>query len=148
MRFAILGVSAILLAGCGNKTVSWDEFHSRTVTLPDNKKIVAEVMTTQQEMARGMMFRDTLAENRGMLFIHAEPGRYGYWMYQVRIPLDIIWMDENRRIVEIAPNVPGCEGPPEKCRSYGGVVRSMYVLELAGGVAAKHALKVGDTLRF
>ncbi len=136
------------MTACGPKTVSWDEYHTRTVGLPDRKEIAAEVVSTPEAMARGMMFRDRLEENRGMLFIHSRPGAYGYWMYQVRIPLDIIWMDENGRIVEIEANLPGCAGPREACPTYGGKAESMYVLELAGGVAAKHNLKVGDTLRF
>lgn len=148
MRYVVLFLTAILLASCGQPTVSWEEFHTRTVRLPDGSKIRAEVVNTPAAMARGLMFREKLAPNHGMLFIHAQPGRYPYWMYHTLIPLDMIWMDQNRRIVEIAADVPPCKTEKEECPSYGGNENALYVLELGGGIAAKHGLKVGDTLRF
>jgi uncharacterized membrane protein (UPF0127 family) len=70
-------------------------------------------------------------------------------MYQVRIPLDIIWMDHDRRIVEISANTPAClSRSAHECPSYGGHEKARYVLELAGGGAALYGLKVGDTLGF
>lgn len=148
MRFAALLLASLSVISCGPKTVSWDEFHTRTVTLPNGKKVVAEVVTEQVDMMRGMMYRDSLAPNRGMLFIHGTPGAYGYWMYNVKIPLDIIWLDRNQTVVEMVANAQPCPGPASQCPSYGGKTSSLYVLELAGGVAAKHGIKVGDRLRF
>jgi hypothetical protein len=148
MRLAALLLSVFALVSCGPQTASLDELRTRTVQLPDGSRIVAEVVSTQFEMARGMMHRDKLDPDRGMLFIHQSPGRHRYWMHQVLIPLDMIWMNKDGRIVEIAANAPPCAGPPGECAYYGGHGISLYVLELAGGVAAKHGLKVGDVLRF
>ncbi|HWR52037.1 MAG TPA: DUF192 domain-containing protein [Bryobacteraceae bacterium] len=148
MRFAALLLASMALISCGPKTVSWEEFHTRTVVLPDGKKVVAEVVTEQVDMMRGMMYRDSLAQDRAMLFTHGSVGKFGYWMYNVKIPLDILWLNANRTVVEIVPNARPCPGPASQCPSYGGKVDSLYVLELAGGVAAKHGIKVGDTLRF
>jgi len=105
-------------------------------------------MTHPVDMTRGMMFRESLAPDRGMLFFHPEPGLYQYWMYQVLIPLDIIWLDNQRRIVEISPQTPPCKTAASQCPHYGGTQRARYVLELAGGMAEKHGLKLGDTLDF
>jgi hypothetical protein len=70
-------------------------------------------------------------------------------MYQVRIPLDIIWMDHQRRIVEISANTPACTSKSSHdCPSYGGHEKARYVLELAGGGAALYNLRVGDVLSF
>src|ERR671936_2755034 len=85
-----------LVSGCGPQPVTLDEYRTREVTLPNGTKIRAEVMIHPTDMMRGMMFRDSLAPDRGMLFIHEQPGKYSYWMHQVKIPLDIIWMDSNR----------------------------------------------------
>jgi len=120
----------------------------RQVTLPNGAHINAEVMIHPDDMARGMMFRDALPDGEGMLFIHPRPGRYGYWMYNVRIPLDIIWMDDERRIVEIAAETPPCLGEASQCPSYGGTMDSQFVLELGGGQAARHGLKPGDRIAF
>lgn len=137
-----------LLVGCGSKPTSQEEFYSRIVTLPRGQQIRAEVLTNPTDIARGMMFRDSLAPDRGMLFMHPTPGLYSYWMYQVRIPLDIIWLDSSRRIVEISANTPPCRTKASQCPSYGGHEQSLFVLELAGGMADKYGLRVGDFISF
>jgi uncharacterized protein len=144
-----LMVATLALAGCGEKPVAPDEFNTRLVKLPSGRTIRAEIMVRPEDMMRGMMFRDSLEPDRGMLFIHRQPGINAYWMYQVRIPLDIIWMDRNRMIVEISPNTPPCSSKSAReCPSFGGHVSSQYVLELAGGMAAKYNLLVGEHLDF
>lgn len=99
-------------------------------------------------MMRGMMFRDSIAPDRGMLFVHGSPGKYPYWMYQVRIPLDIIWMDLSHRIVEISADTPPCKTQAAACPHYGGNEEAVFVLELGGGMAARYGLRVGDNLAF
>ncbi|MCS7315386.1 MAG: DUF192 domain-containing protein [Bryobacterales bacterium] len=145
-------VVALLLAlcgaGCRRSATVLDERNTRTVVLPGGQKIRVEVMTHPTDMMRGMMFRDSLEPDRGMLFIHGSPGNYPYWMYQVRIPLDIIWLDERRRIVEIYANAPPCRTKASECPSYGGNQKALYVLELAGGMAEKYGLRIGDVLVF
>ena len=70
-------------------------------------------------------------------------------MFQCIVPLDIIWMDRNRRIVEISADTPPCTSTnPDNCPSYGGKFDARYVLELNGGDAARYGLKVGDILQF
>jgi uncharacterized protein len=136
----------VLLVGCGSHDA--DEGVGIMVTLPDGQKIRAEVMTRTEDMMRGMMFRDRLAPDRGMLFVHARPGRYTYHMRNVRIPLDIIWLNEHHRIVEISADTPPCASDAPTCPSYGGKADAQYVLELAGGMAKNYGLDVGDYLMF
>lgn len=137
-----------LLAGCGPETAPVSELAFRTVTLPDGTRIRAELLTSQDQMLRGMQFRDALPEGRGLLFAYARPGNYRYWMYQVRVPLDIIWMDTHRNIVQVVHDCPPCPGPPGECKSYGGDFPAQYVLELNAGSAKKHGLKPGQRLDF
>lgn len=132
--------------GCGQRT---DEYYLSKVQLPDGALILVEQMRTPEQMTRGMMFRDELQTGRGMLFSHGQTGKFPYWMYQVKIPLDIIWLNQSRRIVEVSAQTPPCEkGPASTCPKYGGNEEALFVLELAGGVAAKHGLKAGDLLIF
>lgn len=137
-----------MAASCGGpRTVTVEEYGLTELTLPNGKKIKVETMRDRVELMRGMMFRDSLAEDRGMLFLHGEDGRFSYWMYQVRIPLDMIWINRKREIVEIVHRAPPCSATnSSECPTYGGKQDAMFVLELAGGVAAKHGLKVGDRL--
>lgn len=144
-------MATLLLAACsgGLETIAPGELTTRLVILPDGARITAESMRKELDMSRGMMFRESLQEDRGMLFTHGAPGRYSYWMYQVKIPLDIIWMDAKGYVVEILPKVPPCPSKSAReCPSYGGKQDAQYVLELAGGVAAKHGLRLGDRLQF
>jgi uncharacterized membrane protein (UPF0127 family) len=147
---AFLVLSCVfLLTGCGSDADSeLREFNTRPVVLPDGTKITAEVMTRPADMQRGMMFRDALPDGEGMLFVHGSPGQYSYWMYQVKVPLDIIWMDARGRIVEIAENVPPCKTAASECPSYGGKQTSLVVLELPGGYGRRHGVVLGDVIRF
>jgi uncharacterized membrane protein (UPF0127 family) len=147
-RSAALIAAAALFSGCSNQE-TLNETGTMLVTLPHGEKIKAEVVTHPTEMMRGMMFRDSLPMDRGMLFIHGSPGKYTYWMYQVKIPLDIIWIGRNRQVVEISRNTPPCTSQSAKeCPSYGGNQPAVFVLELAGGAAAKYGIDVGQTITF
>jgi uncharacterized protein len=148
---ALAAFSAALLGlcGCGNKATEADGLNTTEITFPNGKTVIAETMLRDVDQMRGMMFRDSLAKDRGMLFIHPKEENVPYWMYQVRIPLDIVWMDRQRRIVEISASTPACTAKSSRdCPSYGGHEKARYVLELAGGGAALYGLKVGDTLSF
>jgi hypothetical protein len=148
MRFFLLAALVAALA-CSRQTSSPDEIHLRTITLPGGHLVYAEVLLRRDDMARGMMFRKPLPEDRGLLFIHPKPGRYAYWMHNVQVPLDIIWMDKDHKIVEIHANTPPClENDPVRCPQYGGKADSQFVLELGGGQAAKFGLREGQTIAF
>jgi uncharacterized protein len=105
-------------------------------------------MVDNIDLIRGLMFRTSLAPDRGMLFVHPKPDLYTYWMYQTLIPLDIIWLGSNRDIVEIVENAQPCKTQASKCERYGGNQISAYVLEIGGGMAKKYGLSVGETLRW
>ena len=137
-----------VLAACGGKSDPVDEFNTTTVTLPDGYVIRAEVMRKREDMMRGMMFRNSLAGDRGMLFVHGSPGKYTYYMYQVKIPLDIIWLDSRHKVVELSENTPPCKTKASQCPLYGGNQEALIALELPGGGAKKHGIRPGVTIEF
>ena len=139
-----------LPAGCGSSDPESEirDFNTRPVVLPDGVRIIAEVMTQEKDVLRGMMFRETFPEGRGMLFIHGSPNQYQYWMYQVKVPLDIVWMDTRGRVVEVVENAPPCTTVASQCPNYGGNATSQVVLELPGGTARRHGVVVGEVIRF
>lgn len=118
------------------------------VTMPQGTVIMAELATTAEERARGLMFRPTLEQNRGMLFTFAEPQLWSFWMKNTRIPLDIIWMDGRKKIVHIERGVPTCSRTDDGCPQYQPNENALYVLELAAGSADALKLERGATLRF
>ena len=154
-RFAVRGLQfAVVLAmlGCMKSAPPAANREPQTansgprVVFPDNAVIQIELATDDATREQGLMYRDQLASDQGMLFFFATSGNYPFWMKKTLIPLDMIWLDENRRIVAIKHNVPPCKADP--CPSYDPNAIGKYVLEVASGVAARHALANGQTLRF
>jgi uncharacterized membrane protein (UPF0127 family) len=141
-------VVALLSFGCGPKEDNIDVLRTRLVTLPDGSQIRAEVRIKPDEVAQGMMFRDALPRGRGLLFIHTKPAPYRYWMFNVKVPLDIVFMDTTRHIVEISANTPPCTTKASACPLYGGHYYEQYVLELGAGEAQRLGLQKGQTLGF
>jgi uncharacterized protein len=147
MRYLLLA-ALLPLAGCGPKATSLEDFPTRAVTLPSGKVIRAETMIDQIDVQRGLMFRTSLAPDRGMLFVYPTPDFHQHWMYQVLIPLDIIWLDPKHNIVEIVENAQPCKTQASKCEQYGGKQISAYVLEIGGGAARRYGLKLGQTIQW
>jgi uncharacterized membrane protein (UPF0127 family) len=116
------------------------------VILPDGFVVSIEIADDEELRAQGLMYRDHLAPDAGMLFFFAREDEYPFWMKNTRIPLDIIWIAADRRIAHVKHEVPPCRIPD--CPSYPPNAKAKYVLELAGGEAAKHGMKNGDLLRF
>ncbi len=105
------------------------------------QRIKLEVAQTPQQQAMGLMFRTSLADDRGMLFPFEPPQPVGFWMKNTKIPLDMVFL-RNGEVKAIAANVPPCT--TATCPSYGPDVLIDQVIELRGGRAAELGLKVGD----
>jgi uncharacterized protein len=116
------------------------------VIFPDGFAVKIEIANEEQLRSDGLMYRDSLAPDAGMLFFFPEEGEYPFWMKNTRIPLDMIWIDSARRIAHVKHEVPPCR--TADCPSYPPNANAKYVLEVAGGVAKQHGLKTGDVLRF
>lgn len=117
------------------------------IILPNGQAIAVELVSDLADMRQGMMHRESLPTGYGMLFIHQAPGFYPYWMHNVCVPLDMIWISEGLRIVEIVSNAEPCSHVDE-CPRYGGNKLAQYVLELTGGEARRFGLRVGDILQW
>ena len=130
-------------------SLSEPELPSSPVTLPNGAVIQAELATSFGERQRGLMNRTELAAGRGMLFEFEQAALHRFWMFGTLIPLDIIWLDPDRRIVFISADTPPCgSSNPGECPTYGPQQRSRFVLELAGGQAAANGLRLGDQLEW
>lgn len=114
-----------------------------TVYVQD-KPFIVEIADTPEKHARGLMFRRSLKDDRGMLFIFGEDDYRSFWMKNTMIPLDIIYLNRERQIVDMHLSVPPCCGDP--CPAYVSKFPARYVLELKGGMAEKLNLKIGDKI--
>ena len=111
-----------------------------------NKCFNVEIVDDNIERQRGLMFRESLDNDTGMLFIFEKSGVYPFWMKNTLIPLDIIWIDEKKEVVYISKNTLICKNDP--CSSYNPNTLALYVLEINAGKAEEIGLKVGDKLEF
>lgn len=114
--------------------------------MPSGAVYRVELARTPEEQAEGLMYRESLPEKTGMLFLFPDKGVHQFWMKNTMIPLDMIWMDEAGRVVFISANTPPCRADP--CPSYGPQTPISMVLEIAGGMAAKEKVAVGSVLKF
>jgi hypothetical protein len=110
-----------------------------------DQRFQLEVARTPPQQQLGLMFRESMPADQGMLFPFDPPQPAAFWMYNTRIPLDIIFVYQEK-VVYLAANVPGC--PQQPCPSYGPAVTQLVdqVVELNGGTAAKLGLQVGDEI--
>jgi uncharacterized protein len=117
-----------------------------TCTLPDGFRVNLELALTEEERATGLMFRDHLEPDWGMIFLFNQEGFWPFWMKNTLIPLDMLWLDRDGVVVEVMSPVEPCRLDP--CPSYTPKAAGRGVLELGAGVAAKHGVKVGSRLVF
>lgn len=116
------------------------------LTLPSGTVLKAEVMVKDEDRAMGLMFRPSLAKDRGMLFVFDSTDFHGIWMKNCRFPIDILWLDEERKVVHLEEAVPPCKAEP--CPVYKPLRRAAYVVELNAGQARREKALLGATLDF
>ena len=101
-----------------------------------------ELAIDPDEMARGLMFRDHIAAGWGMLFIYPSSGRHSFWMKNTYIPLDLIFVAPDGRIVNIIENAR-----PLSLAPLASTAPVTAVLEVAGGTAARLGIRPGHGLK-
>ena len=113
------------------------------VTLKGHK-IQVEVVTTLEKQALGLMYRTAMATDHGMLFVYKQPAQMSFWMKNTRIPLDILYFDQNLELINISADTPPCTTPI--CPAYPSAGPAQYVLEINAGLAAQWQLEKNEKL--
>jgi len=112
----------------------------------ENNCFDVELALTPEEKRQGLMFRDYLEKNKGMLFVFETEEEHGFWMKDTAIPLDMIWFNENKEVVFISRSNQPCKD--NECPAIIPDKKAKYVLELNGGTADKIGLEIGDIVDF
>lgn len=137
-RGGALAICVLLVAASGSARAA--ELQTlEIVTRSGVHVFTVEVAKTDQERATGLMYRRELPEGRGMLFDFSPEQQVSMWMKNTFIPLDMIFIRGDGRILRIAENT---EPQSEKIISSGGLARG--VLEVIGGTARKYGIAPGD----
>ena len=105
-----------------------------------------EIAADDAARERGLMFRDAMPADHGMLFLFERPAMQTFWMKNTHIPLDILYFDQNYKLVNVQ-RAPSCRSMGNDCPVYPSSAPAQYVLELNAGVADKLGVKEGDELK-
>lgn len=106
--------------------------------------IVLEIADSQTERVQGLSGRETLDPSTGLLFVFEKPEKIGIWMKDMLFPIDIIWINEQKKIIDIKTNVT----PDSYPQAFFPKEKSLYVLEVNAGFVEKNAVRIGDAVMF
>ncbi|MCK0156402.1 DUF192 domain-containing protein [Cellulophaga sp. F20128] len=144
-----------IIVGCKEKPVKIIErataTFSKEATLTITKakdstlalQLDIEIAETEYETQTGLMDRDSMDENQGMLFIFPDVSMHSFYMKNTKIALDLLYIDDNLKIVSFKKNAK-----PLDESSLSSEVPVQYVLEINAGLADKYGLEVGDRIQF
>lgn len=135
MRFLLLALTVLACSSC----VAQDPY-----VVLKGERFTVELADTSEKQALGLMFRDHLADDHGMLFRFPGEAMRSFWMKNTRIPLDIFYFDSNLQLVSVAENAQPCRS--QRCPPYPSAAPAQYVLELRAGTAAELGVRPGDVL--
>ena len=111
-----------------------------------NTEITAEIADDTIKRTKGLMFRKSLAEKEGMLFVFDEENYHTFWMMNMSFPIDIIWINKEKKVVDITKNAQPCK---IICSTtYRPKERAMYVLEVNANFTEEHKIKIGSLVEF
>ena len=136
MRLLIAALLSLPLLAGGGGTVAFKQ-----------TSFLAEVAVTPQETAKGLMYRQSLAKDRCMIFVFGEDGYHSVWMKNCLIALDVAWIDAEGKVLESAERIPPCSPMRgDDCPTYGGTVPARHFIEFSAGTFKRLGLKKGDRL--
>ena len=133
----IIGVAALLNIPTDAKLEAV-QFPKGTVKL-DGMVLEVQIADTEPRRVRGLMFQDQMPYDKAMLFVFDTPGQYSLWMLNMQFPLDMIWFDDQGRVVHIEENVPPCKTALETatCTGKSPDGFATYILEVTAGFVEK-----------
>ena len=117
------------------------------VSGPQISRFLVEVVDKPETLSKGLSGRTVLPQRQGMLFIFPDIVVHSMWMPNMYFPLDIVWIDTEKRIVKIEENVSPCSGT-HNCTSYSSLYPTKYAIELNAFDASRIGLTVGKQLSF
>ena len=108
------------------------------------KTLEVEIADTLVSRKQGLSGKESLGDNQGMLFVYGEPGNYSFWMKDMKFAIDIIWIDENKKIVDIVKNI----SPDTFPQTFQPSSPAQYALEVNAGWTDKNFVRMGDLVEF
>lgn len=130
----------VLLFFAANDALAGQLFVKHDMLL-NEKLYQLEIADSAARKSQGLMYRQSLAEDAGMLFVYSHPGDYRIWMKNTLIPLSVIWLDQEARIIDMKQLQPCRKDPCPVAAAHG---KSMYIIELHP--SQHERFEIGDRL--
>ncbi|MCH8986811.1 DUF192 domain-containing protein, partial [Patescibacteria group bacterium] len=137
--FAIVSMSIFLLREMVLQNSSHDTEIPTRLSI-NGAEIEIELADTLEKRVRGLSGRDKLLKNQGMLFIFDKPNFHSIWMKDMRFALDIIWIDEEWRVIDITKNAL----PESFPQTFRPISPAKYILEVNAGFTEKNRIRIGN----
>ncbi len=143
----IVGAAGLLSLPSESKLESV-EFPLGTIMV-DKIPLQVQIADSEPRRVRGLMFQDQLPYDQGMIFVFEKPGLYSLWMLNMQFSLDMIWFDQDGKIVHIEKDVPPCKTALEitTCQSIVPDEEAVYVLEVTSGFIDQNNITKDSVLK-
>jgi uncharacterized protein len=113
----------------------------------NNFDLTVHLAMTNEQIIKGLVIKDQLKENEGMLFVYQLPAKYTFSMRGMKFPIDIIWLDNARKIIHIEDSLEPCPSDID-CPKFIPSAAALYVLETIAGFSNRHDVKIGTQIDF
>jgi uncharacterized protein len=137
----VVTLAILLASSCQNQQQESEPMLPTTTMQIGDKTFTLEIADTEELRQRGLMYRDSMPADHGMIFVFEEEDHLSFYMRNTRIPLDIIYLDRSGKVVSIHPM------KPHDLTSVRSGKPAQYAIELNRGAAADVGVKVGDVLK-
>ncbi len=142
----LVALTALIVLSVPRVALSLPAYQSptdRIVFQPKGTTLMAERADSPELRARGLMFRTSLGKNKGMIFCFDEAALQTFWMYNTKIPLTIIFLNERLEIVDIQDMEPCSHRDAQQCMTYTSRQAAKYAIEVNRGFPKRHGIRIG-----
>lgn len=144
VSFLVL-IFVVILASASQLPKVCNEIYRHDKTISTEKHdLKVELADSPKELDEGLSGRKCIGESQAMLFVFDRPGYYNFWMKEMKFPIDIVWIDSTKKIIEVTDNIQPSTYPD----SFTSNQPPQYVLEVQAGRAAELGLSAGKALNF
>jgi uncharacterized membrane protein (UPF0127 family) len=119
----------------------------QTKVTVNNFDLTVYLAMTNEQIIKGLVIKNQLKENEGMLFVYQLPAKYTFSMRGMKFPIDIIWLDNARKVIHIEHSLEPCPSDID-CPKFIPSAAALYVLETVAGFSNRHDVKIGTQIDF
>ena len=119
----------------------------QTKVTVNNFDLTVYLAMTNEQIIKGLVIKNQLKENEGMLFVYQLPAKYTFSMRGMKFPIDIIWLDNARKVIHIEHSLEPCPSDID-CPKFIPSAAALYVLETIAGFSKRHDVNIGTQIHF